>query len=299
MIRVARHVLALTLVLASVFAVAGPAAAQNESEKDETAVAELAKKHYKNKNFDMAARLYVRAYEMSKRPNLLFNAGRSRENNGERAEAIELYRQYVQVETDVALREEARARLEALQEKGDKPANADKGRDRTDKQDKADRREGSDPPKAAKDKTSGGKEKTADPIPAGKLELNKTAAFDKSGTVRLSFKLGPLTVNELLVRNMPTSSEVQDALTKDPNDNSRPKFQLGISNKGDVKYAIEVVARLETSDGIVLYSCDRKDTVDRQADNDHTTMCGMFASVKTRLWPKVALVRIILTARPD
>lgn len=293
MFRVAPLLLTFAMALGALAAAPRPAAAQNDPDKDATAVAELAKKHYKNKNYDMAARLYVRAFEMCKRPNLLFNAGRARENNGERAEAIKLYRQYVDVETDVALREEARARLEALQEKGDKPAKADKPADRQEKP------EPSEPPKAGKDKQGGSKDKAPEPLPAGKLELNKTAPFDKSGTVRLGYKLGPLVVNELLIRNMPTSSEVEDALSKDPNDNSRPKFQLGVSNKADVKYAIEVVVRLEASDGTVLYSCDRKDGVDRHADNDHTSMCGMFASVKTKLWPKISVVRVILSARPD
>jgi len=295
--RIARLLVVVAVASGAAVVSALPAVAQNEADKDATAVAELAKKHYKNKNYDMAARLYLRAYDMSKRPNLLFNAGRSRENNGERGEAIKHYRQYVDVETDVALREEARARLEALQEKGDKPTKA------PDKPERPDKPEAAEPPKAAKDKSPPPKDKERDkqpePLPAGKLELNKTAPFDKSGTVRLGFKLGPLVVNELVIRNMPTSSEIEDALSKDPNDNSRPKFQLGVSNKADVRYAIEVVARLEAADGTVLYSCDRKDSVDRHADNDHTTMCGMFSSVKTRLWPKVATVRIQLSARPD
>ena len=288
---------------------APPPAAQSETD-DAKAVAELAKKHFQKKNYDMAARLYVRAYEMSQRPNLLFNAARAREHLGDRTEAIRLYRQYVAVETNVAGREEGRARMEALREKtgdkmGDKtPASDSTGSDSEGGGDKAAKGKSAGKDKTAakdrdKDQESSKREPMPEAIPSSGLHLNKTVPFDKSGLVHIGAKLGPLTVNEVVIHNMPSPSEVADSLKNDPNDNSRPKFSLGISNKSNTKFDIKATVRLETSDGSVLYSCDRSDSVDRRADNDHTTMCGMFTSIKTRQWPKIAQLRVTISATVD
>ncbi|MSQ83998.1 MAG: hypothetical protein EXR77_14135 [Myxococcales bacterium] len=285
--------------------VAPPAQAQSETD-DAKAVAELAKKHFQKKNYDMAARLYVRAYEMSQRPNLLFNAARAREQQGDRAEAIRLYRQYVAVETNVAGREEGRARMEALRDKmGDKtPASDSAASDSEAGGDKAAKGKSVGKDKTAakdrdKDQESAKREPVPEAIPSGGLHLNKTVPFDKSGLVHIGAKLGPLTVNEVVIHNMPSPSEVADSLKSDPNDNSRPKFALGISNKSNTKFDIKATVRLETSDGSVLYSCERSDSVDRRADNDHTNMCGLFTSIKTRQWPKIAQLRVTISATPD
>lgn len=126
-------------VLSSTLAVHGAVAADSATQ-DAKAVADLAKRHFQDKEYDLAARMYLRAYEMAKRPPLLFKAGRARELNGDRDEAIALYKQYIEVETDVAGREEARARLEALQEKTAKNPNAS-------------RRQRTNPSQAARTKT--------------------------------------------------------------------------------------------------------------------------------------------------
>ncbi|MBI5608359.1 MAG: hypothetical protein HY902_05715, partial [Deltaproteobacteria bacterium] len=108
----------LTAMLAS------PAVHAAQPAEDAKAIAELAKRRYQEGQYDIAARLYLKAFELAKRPPLLFNAGRAREAAGQKAEAIELYRQYIAIEKDVAGREEARARIEALGADADVPADA-------------------------------------------------------------------------------------------------------------------------------------------------------------------------------
>lgn len=318
-------------VLSSTLAVHGAVAADSATQ-DAKAVADLAKRHFQDKEYDLAARMYLRAYEMAKRPPLLFKAGRARELNGDRDEAIALYKQYIEVETDVAGREEARARLEALQEKnGEKPKRVETPKDKPEpggkdknaagngdagKKDAAKKAGAGKNEASAKKEPEGKNDKSSRDAPSGRgdgtkagdvakgIETNGTWHFDKkmrfeaSGVVPFKQPFGPALVEEVIVKNMPSSSDVREAREHDASDNCRPKFALSMSNKSDVKVAMRATVRLEAADGEVLLTCDRKDTVDKHADKDHTSMCYI-ASMKTKDWPRIAFVRVILTGEPE
>ncbi len=111
-------------------------------------------------------------------------------------------------------------------------------------------------------------------------------------------RAGPVTFNEIIIRNPPNAGDIKDAQTKDPGDNCHPKFSVGVSNDGKEKMAFRVVVSLEDDAGTVYFKCDREDTVDPGAENDHTNMC-LLTSMKTIDWPKLTVVRIRADVDPD
>lgn len=109
----------IAVALAAVAAVpARPAAAKAkvESLSEAESVAETAARRFKEGDFELAAKLFDRAYELAKKPTLLFNAGRAYEQAGQREAAVARYEAYVQVETDPGGREEAKLRAARLRE---------------------------------------------------------------------------------------------------------------------------------------------------------------------------------------
>ncbi len=85
---------------------AKPASPTAEAES----IAETAARRYKSGDYELAAQLYDRAYELAKRPALLFNAARSWDRAGRLKEALQRYEACIAVETDAGPREEARLR---------------------------------------------------------------------------------------------------------------------------------------------------------------------------------------------
>ena len=219
--RLFRLVVGAVIALGSA-AMATPAVQASAPQDDAKAVAELAKRRFREGQYDVAARLFVRAYEMSKRPVLLFNAGRAREMQGDGREAVRIYKQYIEVETDVAGREEARARIQAIEE----------GHGQTEKP-----RVPPDEGKASEGKgkkDADGKGKGAEPMKDagnGPWQFDKTVPFQKTGEHTMGYKTGPLVIEAVTVRNMPSAGDIADA-AKDRNDNSHPKFSVGLSNSG-------------------------------------------------------------------
>lgn len=65
-------------------------------------------------DYEGAATLYLRAYELSKAPLLLYNAARVRDKNGDLARARELYERYLREETDPRGMKRGRKRLSDL-----------------------------------------------------------------------------------------------------------------------------------------------------------------------------------------
>ncbi|MBM4341860.1 MAG: hypothetical protein FJ100_00585 [Deltaproteobacteria bacterium] len=91
---------------------AKPAAATAEAES----IAETAARRYKSGDFELAAQLYDRAYELARRPALLFNAARAWDRAGRFREALQRYEACAAVETDAGAREEARLRAARLRD---------------------------------------------------------------------------------------------------------------------------------------------------------------------------------------
>ena len=79
-------------------------------------IAETAARRYKLGEYELAAQLYDRAWELAKRPALLFNAGRAWERAGKLRAALQRYQACAAVETEAGAREEARLRAARLNE---------------------------------------------------------------------------------------------------------------------------------------------------------------------------------------
>jgi hypothetical protein len=127
--------------------------------------------------------------------------------------------------------------------------------------------------------------------------VDRTVPFPQTGQASLKWELGPLGVEEVIIRNMPDEEDLRKA-EADPDDKCHPKMQVGFSNKGAAEMKVHVTLRLEGEDGAVYMSCDRNDTIEPGAVNDHTNLCWL-DSMKTKDWPKVKVVRISVTASPD
>lgn len=65
-------------------------------------------------DFEGAVKLYLKAYELSKAPLLLYNAARVRDKNGDLSRARELYERYLRLEKDPKGLKRGRARLSDL-----------------------------------------------------------------------------------------------------------------------------------------------------------------------------------------
>jgi len=68
-------------------------------------------------DYDGAAKLYLKAYGLSKAPLLLYNVARVRDKNGDLARARELYERYLREETDPKGLKRGRARLSDLMDR--------------------------------------------------------------------------------------------------------------------------------------------------------------------------------------
>lgn len=154
-----RALTAATLALALAVALPVPSALAKpkaESLSEAESVAETAARRFKEGDFELAAKLFDRAYELAKKPTLLFNAGRAYEQAGQREEALARYEAYAQIETDPGGREEAKLRAARLRDqlakegKGTQPAAANP-----------------EPPKAEPAKPEPAKTEPAKPTPDG------------------------------------------------------------------------------------------------------------------------------------
>lgn len=121
--------------------------------------------------------------------------------------------------------------------------------------------------------------------------VDKMVPMPKTGRADLKFEAGPVTFEEIVIRNMPDEEDLAKA-KNDPSDKCHPKLQVGVSNKGTAKMKFHLTVRLEDKDGNIYMSCDRNDTVEPGAVNDHTNLCWL-DSMKTLDWPKVTAVHII------
>lgn len=252
--------------------IAPPAQAAKPAPADDAAViAKLAKQRFKEGQFEVAARLFVRAYEISRRPALLYNAGRAREMEGNTESALRLYRTYIDIEKDIAGREEARVRISVLEEGGAR-----------------DTARPTAPAEAAhKDSDGGAKAAT----PGG--QVDKIVAFQPGGQHKLGIKVGRLSFDEIVLHNMPKPADIEEA-KKDPGDSSRPKIAVVLSNPGGPDVDVKMKVSLETASGEVLMSCEGGDSVGTDARADRSNLCWI-ASMKTLDWPKLARVHLVAT----
>ena len=121
--------------------------------------------------------------------------------------------------------------------------------------------------------------------------VDKTVPLPKTGQADLKLDAGPVIFDEVIIRNIPDEEDLAKA-KNNPSDKCHPKLQVGVSNKGTAKMKFHLTVRLEDKDGNVYMSCDRNDTAEPGAVNDHTNLCWL-DSMKTLDWPKVTAVHII------
>jgi len=131
----------------------------------------------------------------------------------------------------------------------------------------------------------------------GVYHVDRTIPLPKHSITRLHFSAGPIVFEELILRNAPDAGDIRKAKS-DPSDKSHPKLQLGMSNRGDEKMKIEATISFEDSKGNVYMECERSDSLEAGAVNDHTNFCW-FDSINTIDWPKVTVVRINASISPD
>jgi hypothetical protein len=129
------------------------------------------------------------------------------------------------------------------------------------------------------------------------FSVDKTVPLPKTGQADLKVEAGPLVFEEVIIRNMPDEEDLAKA-KNDPSDKCHPKLQVGVSNKGAAKMKFHLKVRLEDKDGNVYMSCDRNDSIEPGAVNDHTNLCWL-DSMKTLDWPKVTAVHIIAKVSKD
>lgn len=90
-------------------------------------VAAQAKQAFRDGQFEYAARLFMKAYAISKQPALLYNAARAYEEAGKPGDATSLFRLYATVSDDPDGIADAWARIRRLEGKGE-PAGPDRGK---------------------------------------------------------------------------------------------------------------------------------------------------------------------------
>lgn len=124
----------------------------------------------------------------------------------------------------------------------------------------------------------------------GPFAVDQKTPMPKTEIGTLGYTAGPVTFEEVVIRNAPDDEDLEKAKS-DPSDKCHPKLAVGMSNSGSRKMKVKIYLRLEDKDGNVYMTCDRTDTVQPGAKNDHTNFCWL-DSMKTLDWPKVAFVHI-------
>lgn len=134
------------------------------------------------------------------------------------------------------------------------------------------------------------------PDAAEVFHVDQTVPFPAGGIGALKMVAGPVTLEEIIIRNMPDAGDISKAKA-DPDDNCHPKLQLGLSNGGATKMKVTLKVTLLGDDGTVYMDCSRTDDVEPGAINDHTNLCWL-SSMKTLDFPKVTKIRIIASVSP-
>ena len=112
--RVMRIVLSVVLVVLGLVAFVGPAAAQEGSDEEARMHFRLGRAYYDSGRFEEAANEFQQAYELSQRPQLLYNVFIAHRDAGELGEAIEALETYLELVPDAVGRESLEARLQSM-----------------------------------------------------------------------------------------------------------------------------------------------------------------------------------------
>ena len=135
------------------------------------------------------------------------------------------------------------------------------------------------------------------PCAAGEVfHVDQTVPFPSGGIGALKIEVGPVTLEEVIIRNMPDAGDIAKA-KGDPDDNCHPKLQVGMSNSSSAKMKVILKVELLGDDGTVFMDCSRTDDVDPGGNNEHTNLCWL-SSMKTIDFPKVTKIRLVASVSP-
>lgn len=124
--------------------------------------------------------------------------------------------------------------------------------------------------------------------------LDKVFKFnDKKNQAEVKTKLGPITVDRVVVTGAPTEAEVKQANDTKPNANCHPRVMLLLSNPTDEKVKVEMRVLLEDKDGTAYLTCDRTDKLAAKKASDDLTLC-MGVNMKVVDWPNVTHAHVIV-----
>ena len=121
---ISRHVSLVCIVAFAHVATPALAAPPPPAIDQAESIAQTAARRFKERQFVIAGELFLRAYGLTPRPALLFNAARSYEEAGDNAKALELFRDYAKIADDAGGRADAQVRIGLLEKAAPKTASA-------------------------------------------------------------------------------------------------------------------------------------------------------------------------------
>ena len=133
----------------------------------------------------------------------------------------------------------------------------------------------------------------ATPALAAGLRFEKSAPITQEGVATVGAASGPIAFEQIIVRNLPTAEEIQNA-KKDSEDRQHPRIYLVVTNSAATAQRLTATVTLEGDDGKSLMTCDATDVVKAKESSAEMRICwtvGMF----TADWPKVRSARVVAT----
>ncbi|MGC4117022.1 MAG: hypothetical protein QM765_21160 [Myxococcales bacterium] len=125
--------------------------------------------------------------------------------------------------------------------------------------------------------------------------LDKVFKFnDKKNQAEVKTKLGPITIDRVVVTGAPSEYDVREANDNKPNANCHPRVMLLLSNPTDEKVKVEMRVLLEDKDGTAYLTCDRTDKLAAKKAADDLTLC-MGKNMKVTDWANVTNAHVVVT----
>jgi hypothetical protein len=126
----------------------------------------------------------------------------------------------------------------------------------------------------------------------GVYTIDRTIPLPAEGFTSVSLDVGPVTVTELRVRNIPDKEEIANASARE---HSRPKPVVKAKNNGPVDVDLVLDTSLEDDLGESFLGCTRVVSLDAGETDDWST-CRLEA-MYTRDWPKVRMFHLVLKVK--
>lgn len=129
----------------------------------------------------------------------------------------------------------------------------------------------------------------------GSYELDLAVPLASGGVMPVSFEVGPFTITELRVRNMPSDEETHD-LSRGK-DKSHPKPTITARSRTTWDAQLKLKVTLEDDQGKALMACEARKGL-AKGESEELSMCWI-ASVRTLDWPKVKVFHVTGRIKKD